>query len=57
VIELTEVAEVRFGAAVTNDRDQAGLRVVEAPEPGGADLLLSGDRVLVCAPAPGRPGS
>jgi len=35
---------------------RAGLRVVEAPEPGGADLLLSGDRVVVSASAPGTAG-
>lgn len=31
----------------------AGLRVVEAPETAGADLLLSGDRVVLSASAPG----
>jgi dimethylargininase len=30
----------------------AGLRVLEAPEAAGADLLLSGDRVVVSAAAP-----
>jgi dimethylargininase len=30
----------------------AGLEVVEAPEPAGADLLLSGDRVVLSAAAP-----
>jgi dimethylargininase len=33
--------------------EAAGLEVVEAPEPAGADLLLSGDRVVVSAAAPG----
>lgn len=33
--------------------EAAGLAVVEAPEPAGADLLLSGDRVVVSAAAPG----
>lgn len=32
---------------------EAGLEVVEAPEPTGADLLLSGDRVVLSAAAPG----
>ncbi|WP_336921367.1 dimethylarginine dimethylaminohydrolase family protein [Aquipuribacter sp. SD81] len=32
--------------------EAAGLQVVEAPEPAGADLLLSGDRVVVSAAAP-----
>jgi dimethylargininase len=31
----------------------AGLRVVDAPETSGADLLLSGDRVVLSAAAPG----
>ncbi len=32
--------------------ERAGLTVVEAPEHAGADLLLSGDRVVVSAAAP-----
>lgn len=32
--------------------EAAGLEVVEAPEPAGADLLLSGQRVVVSAAAP-----
>lgn len=32
--------------------EQAGLRVVEAPEPAGADVLLSGDRIVLSAAAP-----